>query len=763
MSRFHDDPRLTAYALGELDAAEATVFAAQIQDDVEALAEVELIRAQGSELGGLFAPAQATLTDLQRVAVTQAAAAEPAVSAPRRTSGWMMRAAIILGIGVSLGLAATWLPSGDEASPELARTNTVTGALPLEGPGVLGSGHHHRNGKKTSFTAAGGARGGGGAGHSVAGETDASKSALTDLQGQHTTDMTAKDGEMARLQQLVSEASRRRQKELAVPTPAFAPGGSTTRHARGVSRVTPNAPAGGPAVQRPVFGDPAEEGALFPSPRNGQKPGWTVDIPNKTPGEQYDASMDNPFLLTAKAHTSTFSIDVDTASYANVRRFLTHQGVLPPAGSVRIEELVNYFTYAYAAPTEGAKHPFATHVQVSSCPWSTKHLLARVAIKGKEVKAEERPAANLVFLVDVSGSMQPANKLPLVKQGLRLLVGKLDRRDKVAIVTYAGTAGLALPSTSCAEKDAILAAIDNLNAAGSTNGEAGIEVAYRIAKENFIKGGLNRVMLATDGDFNVGQTSRDALLSLIKDRAAAGTYLSVLGFGMGNYKDGRLESISNHGNGTYAYIDSLAEVKKVLVEGITGQLVPIAKDVKIQMFFNPKTVSAYRLIGYENRILAAKDFNDDTKDAGDVGAGHTVTAFYEIVPVGQPLPGRAVDPNPFVNAAKPAAKPAEDAVEHKTALFQLRLRYKQPDGDTSTLIERMIEPSDQGFDQTDGDYRFAAAVAAFGMKLRRSPHQGRIGWDAILEVAESSVGDDPHGRRSEFLALVRKAKELFGQ
>lgn len=357
--------------------------------------------------------------------------------------------------------------------------------------------------------------------------------------------------------------------------------------------------------------------------------------------EQYDRIYENPFLKVDKNPLSTFSIDVDTASYANIRRYLNNNS-RPPKDSVRIEEMINYFSYDYPAPK--GDDPFSVNVEIGSCPWKGKHRLVRIGLKGKEIPANQRPSSNIVFLLDVSGSMMYGNKLPLLKKGLKLMVQNLHENDRVAIVVYAGASGLVLPSTSCEKKNTILEALDKLRAGGSTNGGAGIQLAYKVAIENFIPGGTNRVILATDGDFNVGTTGRGDLIRLIQEKAKSKVFLTILGFGMGNYKDATLEQIANKGNGNYAYIDSLKEARKVLVQQIGGTLVTIAKDVKIQIEFNPTKVNAYRLIGYENRLLRNEDFNDDTKDAGEIGAGHTVTALYEIVPAGVNIQTPSVDP-----------------------------------------------------------------------------------------------------------------------
>jgi Ca-activated chloride channel family protein len=473
----------------------------------------------------------------------------------------------------------------------------------------------------------------------------------------------------------------------------------------------------------------------------------------KPQSEGYAYIEENDFVSVTDDPLSTFSIDVDTASYANVRRFLNH-GRLPPADAVRVEEMMNYFRYDYAPPTDG--RPFATHMEVCECPWNATHRLVRIGIKGYEMTQDERPSSNLVFLLDVSGSMGRQNKLPLVKQALRLLVGQLGENDRVAIVVYAGASGLALPSTTCDHKEPILSAMDRLHAGGSTNGAAGIALAYQVAVNNFIRGGTNRVILATDGDFNVGVSSRGELVRLIQGNAKSGVFLTVLGFGMGNIKDATLEQLADKGNGNYAYIDNLREAKKVLVEQMGGTLVTIAKDVKIQVEFNPLQVGSYRLVGYENRKMAHSDFHDDRKDAGEIGAGHTVTALYEIVPAMGDSRRPKVDPLRYQgrNAFKNAAFSGE--------LLQLKIRYKHPDGAKSSLLTFTVRDSDKTLSESSRDFCWATAVASFGMLLRDSRHKGNASFGSLLLLAEESVGRDPSGRRAEFVRLVRKAMALAG-
>ncbi|MCC6145007.1 MAG: VWA domain-containing protein [Candidatus Hydrogenedentes bacterium] len=477
-------------------------------------------------------------------------------------------------------------------------------------------------------------------------------------------------------------------------------------------------------------------------------------------GEAYAPIVENDFARVADAPLSTFSIDVDTAAYSNVRRFLT-QGTLPPPNSVRLEEMINYFDYRYPQP-EG-EDPFSVNVEVGACPWEPEHLIARIGLQGLDVPRDKRPPANLVFLLDVSGSMSDANKLPLVKESMKALLRELDEGDKVGIVTYASGSSIPLRSTSAANEAEILAAIDSLEAGGSTHGSAGIQDAYTMAMNNFMADGVNRVILATDGDFNVGVTSPDALVKMIEEKRKSGVFLTALGFGMGNIKDATLEQLADKGNGNYAYIDSFAEARKVLVDELMGTLVTIAKDVKIQVEFNPGQVQAYRLLGYENRALAARDFNDDTKDAGEIGSGHQVTALYQIVPVGSRI-------QPGVDALRYQDQPEpETAAEPSGELMNVKLRYKTPDSDTSQKIETPVVAEGKPADQLSPDTKFAASVAAFGMLLRHSQYAGKATFDQVRELAEQGAQagwfDGPKAQemkqaREDFVNLVVTAKTL---
>ncbi len=466
--------------------------------------------------------------------------------------------------------------------------------------------------------------------------------------------------------------------------------------------------------------------------------------------EAYDRIRDNPFLAAAQNPLSTFSIDVDTASYANVRRFLT-QGQLPPKDAVRIEELVNYFRYDYPEPNGDA--PFSVTTELAPCPWRPEHRLALIGLRGRSLEEKALPPRRLVFLLDVSGSMESPDKLPLLKQALALLVEGLREQDQVAIVVYAGQSGLVLPPTSGERKAEIRAALAALEAGGSTAGGAGIELAYRVAAEMYRPGAINRVLLATDGDFNVGVTSIGELSRLIEEKRKSGVFLSVLGFGQGNLKDATMEMLADRGNGNYSYIDSEAEAKKVLVSEAGATLVTIAKDVKIQVEWNPRRVAGYRLVGYENRLLRAEDFDDDRKDAGEIGAGHTVTALYEVVPAGLPLDAKGAGPLKYQQP--PALSPAATSDE----LLTLKLRYKEPEGDVSRLLTSTVASSQETARGSER-LRFAAAVAAFGLLLRESDHRGRATWPMVLELARSGQGDDREGYRTEFVKLASRAAEL---
>tara|TARA_R110002012_G_C11652699_1_gene611529 strand:- start:229 stop:2007 length:1779 start_codon:yes stop_codon:yes gene_type:complete len=465
---------------------------------------------------------------------------------------------------------------------------------------------------------------------------------------------------------------------------------------------------------------------------------------NRTNTEAYKERNENIFKSVKTAPLSTFSIDVDRASYSNIRR-MVNNGQEIPKGAVKIEEMINYFNYNYAGPKD--EHPFAIHTEVAKSPWNQQTKIAKIALQGKNIPTEDIPASNLTFLLDVSGSMNSPNKLPLLKSSFKILVNQLREEDRVAIVVYAGAAGVVLESTPGSEKIKILEAINNLNAGGSTAGGEGIQLAYKIAKENFIEDGNNRVILATDGDFNIGASSDSAMKELIEEKRESGVFLTALGFGMGNYKDSKLESLAQAGNGNHAYIDGMQESRRVLGTEFGGTLHTIAKDVKIQVEFNPAKIQAYRLIGYENRLLNAEDFNDDEKDAGELGSGHTVTALYELIPVGvESVYLKEIDSLKYTNT---------ELKNNSGELFTVKFRYKDPEGAKSKLITKTVADTEKDFEEASTDFKFAAAVALYGMKLTDSEFVKNHNTGLILDLAEKGRGEDKEGYRAEFTRLVK--------
>jgi Ca-activated chloride channel family protein len=707
------DPRLTAYALDELDAAERAEVEAQLAGDPERRRLVEEIRATARLLTEhLQNEPRPKLAPEQREAIeARLQAAKPAP--PRRP--WIKRFGPTAAVVAMIGLLAwsaylSQTPPRQPTPPQMCtppddKPAITRGPNPTE-PTVIA--------RRTPPT--------------ITSEPTviARRTPPTITYNKAAPPASPWEGPMADL----------------APGPRPKPGGpkaaSPATRPLNMAELQRSAP-----LTRHLVNEQQRSAAPEPQPEPEPQPNT----------EAYDRIVDNPFLSVAQNPLSTFSIDVDTASYANVRRFLM-QDQRPPKDAVRIEELLNYFPYH--DPPPAGDEPFSINIEVARCPWNADHRLARIGLMGKPIANDKRPPSNLVFLIDVSGSMDQPNKLPLLKQALRLLVEQLGENDRVALVVYAGASGLVLPSTSCRRQPEILSALDQLRAGGSTNGGAGIQLAYDQAVRNFIPNGTNRVILATDGDFNVGVTSQGELIRLIEAQAKSRVFLSVLGFGMGNIKDSTLEKLADKGNGHYAYIDTPREARKELVEQLGATLVTIAKDVKIQVEFNPARVGAYRLIGYENRLMRPEDFPDDTKDAGEIGAGHHVTALYELVPPG-PDAVKPAGPGPLKYQ-----KPAEPVGSSQESLT-VKLRYKKPDGDASRLIERGVV--DEGLDvsRASPDFRFAGAVAGFGMLLRDAPEKGTITFDGVLELAGSSTGDDASGYRQEFLELVRKAKALLSR
>ena len=471
--------------------------------------------------------------------------------------------------------------------------------------------------------------------------------------------------------------------------------------------------------------------------------------------EEYNHVSENRFLSAKETPLSTFSVDVDAASYSNMRRFI-NQGQLPPKDAIRTEELVNYFSYDYAKPT--GVDPVRITTEVGVCPWNEKHRLVRIGLKAKEIPTANLPESNLVFLIDVSGSMFGPTRLDLVKSSLKLLVNNLREKDKVAIIVYAGSAGEKLPSTSGSDKQKIREALDELQAGGSTAGGEGIRLAYKIARKNFIKGGNNRVILCTDGDFNVGVSSKEGLESLIEEERKSGVFLTVLGYGMGNYKDNKMQALAEKGNGNHAYIDNIQEANKVLVNEFGGTISTVAKDVKLQIEFNPAQVEAYRLIGYESRLLNKEDFNDDAKDAGEMGAGHVVTAFYEVVPVGvkSDYAGKVDD----LKYQKVDDK-KQRVYTNSDELLTVKLRYKQPDKDVSKKIELVVK--DDKKNQVSPDFHFASAVAMYGQLLSDSDFKADASYEKVVALAKKGLNNDERGYRREFIRLVEAASGLTGR
>jgi Ca-activated chloride channel family protein len=513
--------------------------------------------------------------------------------------------------------------------------------------------------------------------------------------------------------------------------------GYATKRKQNVTSAAPSA----------IYGYTSPSSAL-----QGRVAGVSVHSDDAYNTEDYDGITENRFRKTTDEPLSTFSIDVDGASYSNVRRMINY-GQMPTEGAVRVEEFINYFKYKYPQPT--GNDPFSINTEMSVCPWNKDHKLVMVGLQGKEIATTNLPPSNLVFLIDVSGSMSDANKLPLVKASLKLLVDQLREQDHVAIVVYAGAAGLVLPSTNGMHKEKIMAAIDKLEAGGSTAGGAGIKLAYNVAKEQFKKGGNNRVILCTDGDFNVGMSSDDAMEKLIEEERKSGVFLTVLGYGMGNYKDNKMQKLANKGNGNHAYIDGMNEAKKVLVNEFGGTMFTIAKDVKLQVEFNPALVQAYRLVGYENRLLNKEDFNNDKKDAGELGSGHTVTALYEIIPVGVESDFiEEVDELKYQQTSKNKKSGL------KNEIMNIKFRYKEPDANESKLIVHPLLDEKVPFDKTSENFRFATAVAQFGMLLRNSEFKGNATYEKVIRQANAAIGTDKEGYRTEFIKLVQNVQSL---
>lgn len=787
-----NDDRLTAYALGELDEASRTEFESELSNSPELQHELsELQSLAGMLRSELAMEAKPSLTSEQHLALLAQAVRStpvviaPSVATPRSKHRWeILVPGIALGLVIAVG-AATYsyqkhplelneqiLAENESQSfgnrPKSSNAWYVSASDPYTSVDDV----MQLDGDYASTSMSGKPR------HVVPGMASPNdpKGLVTDLMVDAVTlpqDFSPKAGGNGQLEAKLDVIKT--QDERAVLATSSAPGTNSVRlsiapaaegevRQKGLDRFykerTPTLVTGTASTNWADHSD--QLGRLHDLPELKTYEYRAQEA--RLYSEAYEALVENAFLTPIQQPLSTFSIDVDSASYSNVRRFLT-AGQRPPADAVRLEEMVNYFNYSYPQPKDG--EPFSVTADAAACPWQSKNYLARIGLQARTIEKAKRPPTNLVFLLDVSGSMQAANKLPLVKQAMTMLTEELNDRDRIAIVTYAGDAGVKLASTHGSDQTRIMQSIEALQAGGSTNGAAGINLAYEEAVRHFNGEGENRVILCTDGDFNVGVSSDDELVQLIQQQAKSKVFLSIFGFGMGNLKDAKLEKLADKGNGHYGYIDDLKEARRVFNEELVGTLYTVAKDVKIQVEFNPLTVGAYRLIGYENRMLAAKDFNDDTKDAGEIGAGHTVTALYEIVPknqwaMAQPIDplkysGTAKEPVPVVETAPKANLPPEAADD----LFTVKLRYKQPTADTSVktidyvvddIATRKIVPS--------ADFVWAASVASFGMQLRNSQFKGNWTLNDVYEAAQGAKGPDANGRRREFLDLVQAAKRL---
>jgi Ca-activated chloride channel family protein len=746
-----DDPNVTAYILGELPPEEAEVFEKRIQQDSSLAEAVAEARSVTDQLQVMYNDeANATLAPNRREAIT--AGGPKSTRAPDQPSNWRLplillatAAALLLLIGSPMLMQLDVTVSNEStnsilSSSEDAEAYSTLGNAESE---FMAEGQADNSAEPSSIQRE--------RKHQTSGALKPRDMTLQEkgdllafdkkmmAKESKTEDMAQSFGAgMEGMQDLQEELSGESPDQELPPMSIAAPSSARAKTSNTQS----------PFNRRQA--KTALESERFPIPDLQR------DDDAIASRDQFQNVTENAFKRVADAPLSTFSVDVDTASYSKVREYLLRQRRLPPVDAVRIEEMVNYFNYEYLPPKDDAEHPFAAKAEIISCPWNDDHRIARIALKGKTMQPKNRPLSNLVFLLDTSGSMNSANKLPLVKAGLNMLLSQLGENDRVAIVVYAGSAGLVLDSTPATKTREIENALNTLAAGGSTNGGQGIQLAYQTARDNYIDGGVNRVILCTDGDFNVGTTGTGSLVRMVEKEAAGNIFLSVLGFGMGNHNDSMLEQISGRGNGNYAFIDTQKEAQKVLVDQASGTLVTIAKDVKLQIEFNPRMVSAYRLIGYENRMLAKEDFNDDKKDAGEIGAGHTVTALYELIPAGSDdntVPPK-VDDLKYQGPSK-----LTDAANRDESLT-LKLRYKEPDGDTSKLVEFPVVDNETTFQDADHDARFAAAVASFGMQLRKSKYAGDWNLKDVIDVAKDAKGEDMSGLRAEFVEMVKAARKM---
>ncbi|MEI7459143.1 MAG: von Willebrand factor type A domain-containing protein [Pirellula sp.] len=773
--------QLTAYALSELDAADANRVEQALERDSTLRSEYEQIQQTLGAVRSVLSPSNSVIaldkkqSDLVAQSIASSASMNPAIHVENATVSLAgrpfyrrKRFAALLATAALIPLTVTYWPSLFTKRSEVA--------------GVL---FKSADDRALIFRSADDAQFTGG----LATSNRVSPQAIDEMLESQTKELASKrnrlTAEQDKLQAVLQTKSYDRplslgktsnavETEVVLLADAGMGSGSGGYGGGGGGILTSGAAApGGTAPEHIAIavvatlaeGKPSDEQKLPAELRLNAPDAFRERVIEKQAGDRFEKIIETPFVATEQAPLSTFSIDVDTASYSRIRQYLNQSNSMPNPNMVRIEEMINYFEYEYSGPKDDT--PFAAHMAVAQCPWNLEHRIVRIGLQARKIDMENRPKANIVFLLDVSGSMNQPNKLPLVKKSLSLLASQLTENDNVAIVVYAGAAGCVLPSTTGANKQAILSSLEHLNAGGSTNGGQGIQLAYSIAKEHFIEGGVNRVILCTDGDFNVGVTGDSALVGMMQANAKSNIFLTCLGFGMGNYNDTMMEKISNQGNGIYGMIDNEIEARRMMVEQLAGTLVTVAKDVKIQVDFNPNKVAGYRLIGYEDRRLANKDFDNDQKDAGEIGAGHRVTALYEVIPA-----GKSIDVTPKNDGEaskyqqKPIAepKPADPVVgsEFASELLTLKVRYKQPEGSVSTKQEFVLKESDRDEQpQVDRDMQWATAVAEFGLLLRRSSMAPNADWSRMLERAEMATQGDAY--RLECVQMMRKARSLSGR
>ena len=770
-----DDPKLTAYALDELEGSERLAVEAALREDPEAQQRVEEIRALAKQLATAFE------AELAPVPAMNLAAADPYRRMGHRSMWRFPHLYYAVGglAAAAFAVVLAWQESPPRSAVPTHRyvavQMPVTEAEAVESAPAssvrLPSDSAARGFERHPFSVA--------PGTTPAPRFEAAASGLL-ADAKKLTELPRYDDASSQswppaevtfnygnADQRTADAERAHQQRTQAPKLAGAAGRPWSRVSSQAKSVSTENPSGALLAvnEQPIalsaFRVEAEGRSSY-LPRSiaaGIRAGGSGESIGQ---DSYAFRRESDFIRVADQPLSTFSADVDTASYANVRRMLL-AGQRPPVDAVRIEEMLTYFPYAYAGPRTDA--PFAATMEVADAPWMEGHRLVRIGLKAREVATAERSPANLVFLLDVSGSMNRPNRLPLVQESMRLLLGRLRGDDRVAIVTYAGASGLALPSTAVTNRAAILSALEELRAGGSTHGSRGIELAYEIAKANFVPGGINRVILCTDGDFNVGVTSEGGLVRLIQEKAKSGVFLTVLGFGMGNLKDAMMQQLADSGNGNYGYVDTRREAEKLLVEQVSGTLVTVAKDVKLQVEFNPAKVASYRLIGYEKRALNQQDFANDKVDAGELGAGHTVTALYEIVPANLAHASAAAetDENTTLRYGELAAAPSSSRStrpELVNELLTLKVRYKEPAGTLSKKLEFALKDQASSFAAASPDFKFVSAVAAFGMLLKDSTHRGNANYAAVVSWAEAGIEGDAGGYRAEFVGLIRRAEAL---